>query len=75
MILLPCSSIDIECLKGALLINENGADFYCGGVQLSIPDLEVWIVLLDVETKESVGSVLLSNIENWEVQLGNYKSL
>lgn len=72
MRLLPCSFVDINCLKGALLINKNGAEFLCGGIGISLEDMTIWVDLMDAETREHHSSVSIDRIEDWTVQFNSH---
>lgn len=69
----PCSLLDINCLKGALLTNENGYSFYCGGIGFSLDDKNIWIDLLDSDTLEHHSSVQFNNLTNWSIQFNSNK--
>lgn len=72
MKLIPCSTIDINCLKDALLINENGEEFYCGGIGLGLDDMQIWIDLIDPETDEFECALPIEQLKNWSVQLHSH---
>lgn len=71
MKLLNCSTVDINCLKGAVLINENKAEFFCTGIGFCLDDGKIYLDLMDPETKENAGSVCYEAVENWSIQLGS----
>lgn len=70
MHVLPCSSIDVTCLIGSLLINENGGEFYCTGIKLSLSDHNIWIELSEEKNGEHFASVPFENLDkhNWSIQ-------
>ena len=56
------NSFDINVLKGALVTNLNGAEFYITGVSVDIANHAICIEL------EDGGSVEWSTIEDWSIQ-------
>ena len=72
MKLIPCSAIDINCLKGALLINENGAEFYCHGIGICLEDFSIWIDLASAETGKHHSSIPIERLSNWSVQFNSH---
>ena len=59
-------SFDINCLKGALLINENGAEFFITSVQFKILGDQV-LPKIYVELNDG-SSVDWESIQNWHIQ-------
>tara|TARA_R100001443_G_scaffold44539_1_gene57512 strand:- start:1704 stop:1958 length:255 start_codon:yes stop_codon:yes gene_type:complete len=77
------STVDINVLKGALIINEHGAEFRCSGIGLNITqemlaesNLEVVIQMQEYdgegELMEGTVSVPFNNLKDWTIQLQNY---
>ena len=56
------NSFDINVLKGALVTNPNGGEFYINGVSVDIANHEIYIEL------EGGGSVEWSTVKDWEIQ-------
>ena len=75
MKLLPCSSVPITALIGALLVDENGAEFIITNVSLSLDDLSPWISIVDVDDEEFTGTTGIpldpERLKGWSIQLGN----
>lgn len=71
MKILNCSTVDINCLKGALLINEKDHEFYCVGIGFSLDDGKIYLDLIEADTKESAGSVDYEDVSKWSIQLGS----
>lgn len=71
MKVLPCSLVDINCLRYALLINENGQEYLCTGIGLTLDDYEVWVDLADAETKQHHSSIPFERLKNWSVQFNS----
>lgn len=55
-------SFDINVLKGALVTNPNGAEFYITGVSVDIANHEIHIEL------EGGASVEFSTLKDWSIQ-------
>jgi hypothetical protein len=68
MNILPCSSIDITNLIGALLINENGGEFYCTGIKFLLDDHTILLDLSEERNGEHFASVAFENLDNWSIQ-------
>jgi len=66
-----CSSIKLDVLKGALLTNENGGEFYIVNFHISLDDLTN--VLVSIKSADSVNNSLSSvswaSIKNWSIRL------
>ena len=61
-------SFDINWLKGQLLINENGAEFFIKDIQVDVANHEILIELND----ESC--VKWDSIKNWSIQFQGGKN-
>jgi|TARA_B100001094_G_scaffold199204_1_gene193298 hypothetical protein len=61
-------SFDINWLKGQLLINENGAEFFIKDIQVDVANHEIKI-LLDDES-----CVTWDSIKNWSIQFQGGKN-
>ena len=55
-------SFDINWLKGQLLINENGAEFFIKDIQVDVSNHEI-LIQLDDES-----CVTWDSIKNWSIQ-------
>jgi len=72
------STIDINVLKGALIINEHGAEFRCSGLGLNLSEsnLEVVVQMQEYdgegELMEGTVSLPFNNLKDWTIQLQNY---
>jgi len=66
-----CSSIKLDVLKGALLTNENGGEFYIVDFHTSLDDLTNVLVSIKSADSEnnSLSSVSWASIKNWSIQL------
>jgi hypothetical protein len=75
MKLLPCSSVPIAALIGALLVNENGAEFIITSVNLHLDDFSPWISIVDANEEEFTGTTSIpfdpERLKGWSIQLGN----
>ena len=72
MKLLDCSHVDINVLKGALIVSPHGAQYTITGVSLSLDDLSPWIHIIDPDIKDSETAIPFdSTIKDWSVQIGN----
>ena len=79
---LQSSTVNTDVLKGALLINEHGAEFKCSGLGLYIipsrveEQLEVVVQMQEYdgegELMEGTVSVPFNNLQNWTIQLQNH---
>ena len=58
-------SLPISVLKGALVTNPHGAEFYITGVSVDIANHEIFIEL------QERGSVEWSTLKDWSIQLQN----
>ena len=56
------TSFDINILKGALVINPNGAEFYIKGVSVDLVNHSIFIDLQDGQSLE------WSTLKDWEIQ-------
>ena len=68
MNILPCSSIDITNLIGALLINENGSEFYCTGIKFSLDNHTIWLDISEERNGEHFAGVAFESLDNWSIQ-------
>ena len=76
------STVNTDVLKGALIINEHGAEFRCSGLGLNIAaarmsnQLEVIVQMQEYdgegELMEGTVSVRFNNLKDWTIQLLNY---
>ena len=66
MEILPCSSISLDCLKNALLINEHGAEFRIKSFSF---DLKTTEILVDFQSSESLP---FNSLSNFSIQLQNH---
>ena len=63
------NSFDINILKGALVTNPNGAEFYITGVSVDLVNHSISIELSDNHLKTMNGqSVEWSTLQDWEIQ-------
>jgi hypothetical protein len=67
MEILGLSTIDINCLKGAMLINENDAQYMCSGIGFSLDTHEVMIDLKDI-SGTYCATLPFNSIKNWSIQ-------
>ena len=67
------SSIDPSVLVGALITNENGADFKVIGLELKLPDFEPVLMLQQLvefgQLSTCTVGVLLADTKGWVIQL------
>ena len=67
------SSIDPSVLVGALIINENGAEFRILGLELKLPDFEPVLMLQQLvefgKLSDYTVGVPLANTKGWVIQL------
>ena len=70
MNILQGSSIDINCLIGALLINENGGECYCTGIKFDLETHDIWVNLSGDRDGEHYASIPFENLNknNWSIQ-------
>jgi hypothetical protein len=70
MKILPSKSIDITTLIGALLINENGGEFYCTGIKLYLDSHTIWVDLSEEPDGEQYASISFEDLNNnsWSIQ-------
>jgi len=61
-------SFDINWLKGQLLINENGAEFFIKDIQVDVANHEI-LIQLDDES-----CVAWDSIKNWSIQFQGGKN-
>ena len=73
MKLLDCSSVPINSLIGALLVNEHGAEFYIKDIRLSLDDLTPWITIATADCDEDQAGIPFTpeRMKSWSIQLGN----
>ena len=63
------NSFDINILKGALVTNPNGAEFYITGVSVDLVNHSISIELSENHLKTMNGqSVEWSTLKDWEIQ-------
>ena len=63
------NSFDINVLKGALVTNPNGAEFYITGVSVDLVNHSICIELSSNHLKTMNGqSVEWSTLKDWEIQ-------
>lgn len=70
MKLLELSTIDINCLKHAVVINEHGMEFICGGIGFSLESHEIMIDLLD-RSMNYYATLRFEAIKDWSIQLNS----
>ena len=70
MNILSHSSIDINNLIGALLINENNSEFYCIGIKFSLDNHIILIELSQERNGILYASIPFEDINNnsWSIQ-------
>ena len=77
------STVDINVLKGALIINEHGAEFRCSGIGLNITqemlaesNLEVVIQMQEYdgegELMDGTVEIPLNSLKDWTFQIQIY---
>ena len=57
-----CQFFNINWLKGQLLTNENGGEFYIKDIQVDVANHEIYIQL------DNEGCVSWDSIKNWSIQ-------
>ena len=63
------NSFDINVLKGALVTNPNGGEFYITGVSVDLVNHSISLELSDNHLKTMNGqSVEWSTLKDWEIQ-------
>jgi len=67
MDILGLSTIDINCLKGAMLINKNDVQYMCSGIGFSLDTHEV---MIDLKDSDGIfcASVPFESIKDWSIQ-------
>ena len=60
-------SLPISALKGALVTNPNGGEFYIKGVSVDIANHAIYIELWNIGERESF-SVEWSTLKDWSIQ-------
>ena len=70
MKILPSSSIDLNCLKQALLTNENGAEFRIISFSFDLDSSDILVDLIDTESHH-YGACSFSSLSNWSIQLSS----
>lgn len=67
------SSLDINAIKGALVTNTNGAEFYVTGISVDLEthDILVWMADTGDESiaKPTTFGVYWEALKDWEIQL------
>jgi hypothetical protein len=76
------STVNTDVLKGALIINEHGAEFRCSGLGLNIAaarmsnQLEVVVQMQEYdgegELMDGTVEIPLNSLKDWTIQLQNY---
>ena len=72
------STVNTDVLKGALIINQHGAEFRCSGLGLNLAESNLEIVIQmqeydgEGELMEGTVSVPFNNLKDWTIQLQNY---
>lgn len=64
------STIDINCLKNAVLINENDMEFICGGIGFSLDDHSIVIDLLE-RSGDYYATIPFDLIKDWSIQFNS----
>ena len=59
---------DINVLKGALVTNPNGAEFYVNGISVDITNHEICLDLLLIGKDAEASSVEWSTLKDWSIQ-------
>ena len=67
MNILGSSTIDINCLKGAMLISKNYVQYMCSGIGFSLDTHEV---MIDLKDSDGIfyASVPFESIKDWSIQ-------
>ena len=68
MDILPCSSIPLDCLKNALLINEHDAGFRIKSFSFDLKTTEIMVNLIGVEDSEYSVFIPFSSLSDWSIQ-------
>ena len=63
------SSIDLNSLKNALLINEHGAEFLINGFDFDLQNHQILVRILSAENLADFGSVPFNSLSNWSIQI------
>ena len=71
MEILGLSTIDINCLKHAVFINKNDAEFICGGIGFSLDDHDIVIDLLD-RSGSYFGTIPFNELKDWSIQFNSH---
>jgi len=67
MDILGLSTIDINCLKGAMLINQNDAEYMCSGIGFALDTHEIMIDLKD-SSGRLYATLPFNAIKDWSIQ-------
>ena len=67
MDILGLSTIDINCLKGAILINTHDVQFMCSGIGFSLDTHEIMIDLKDSDGRY-YATIPFDSIKDWSIQ-------
>jgi hypothetical protein len=64
-----CSAIKLDVLKGALLINKNGAEYRISHFQVYFEDLKsIYVVVYEPDDELSKVSIAWDSIQDWSIQ-------
>lgn len=71
MKILPCSTVHIQSLLNAILVNENNVSYVCTGVGFSLDDHQIMIDLADAGTMREHSSISFDSIKDWSIQFSS----
>jgi hypothetical protein len=66
MLITSSNTVTAESLKGSVLVNPNGAEFYVLGVELNLAEHKVVVVVKDCE-QESVCGLYWDDLKDWKI--------
>ena len=69
MRILPGSTVDINCLKGALLVSEHGSEYRCNNVSFELSTCRVLLEVTPADEPENFCLVHLEDLDDWSIQL------
>jgi len=66
------SSIDLNSLKNALLINEHGAEFLINGFDFDLQSHEILVRISSAENLADCGSLPFNSLSAWSIQINSH---
>ena len=66
------SSIDLNSLKNALLINEHGAEFLINGFDFNLQSHEILVRISSAENLADFGALPFNSLSTWSIQINSH---